>query len=651
MIERVLFIIWGVWLLLLFVAAFRVFGFLIARRRQDRRWGDGSRNQRPVAVILAVKGFDLQSSPQFFDTIFAQDYSNYRVIVCFESWDDMIAQWLKEQFDLTGDRDIWTHPDPDSNLKSVSLVCAGNSKAEGQKVHNQRAAFRTLTDRDEVIAFADADIFCKSDWLAKLVAPINQKTHPLSTTYRWLVPKRPTLPNQLASVINGSIATQGGSELTNVLWGGSMAIAKSVFDELKVPELFEGSLNDDLRLSKAARRAGNRIAFVRSLILPTMIDFNWRSFIEFAKRQYTQVKFFSPILYTGTNIILGFYVFGLLTIIAALVYGYFYAWIPVAAAYVIDQFRALARQQIYLSLFEENGIRRRLFSASWLEHMLTPFWMVVHWLLLFSTWPQSRITWAGIRYRIYSSSKTKILFRPSMVERLPAGVPGLALISEIHDHQYTQRVATVPEVAGSSTTGESKTEPATRPKEAPNYNEIEEIAAEITGPATATESEAVSSPTADPSKPVSHPGAPSAVTLLRKGRPRIRRAGFQPERRHSPSTTLVERRLQKTRIPISRRYPVTPIQVSPRRIPDPATETISKSKSEYPTVSNARTLSWPSSHSMAAHRAIGCGSRINTGKHPGTPARSSRTSPAARGRKQSGSSRKANGRVSSRPRS
>jgi hypothetical protein len=94
-----------------------------------------------------------------------------------------------------------------------------------------------------------------------------------------------------------------------------MAISKNVFDMLDVPSLLEGSLNDDLRLSKAARKAGNRIAFVRSLVLPTMIDFNWKTFLEFAKRQYTQVKFFSPILYTGTNIVLGIYAVGLLSIL------------------------------------------------------------------------------------------------------------------------------------------------------------------------------------------------------------------------------------------------------------------------------------------------------------------------------------------------
>ncbi|MEM6915591.1 MAG: hypothetical protein AAF491_03400, partial [Verrucomicrobiota bacterium] len=84
--ERVLLIFWAFWIFLVLVAAVRVFAFLIARRVQDKRWGDGSRNQRPAVVIVPVKGFDLQASPRFFDVLFSQNYSNYRVLVAFESW-------------------------------------------------------------------------------------------------------------------------------------------------------------------------------------------------------------------------------------------------------------------------------------------------------------------------------------------------------------------------------------------------------------------------------------------------------------------------------------------------------------------------------------------------------------------------------------
>lgn len=550
MIEHTLLIFWGIWLLLIFVAACRVFSFLFLRRRQDKWWGDGGRNQQPVALIVAAKGFDLQATPRFFDSIFDQNYSNYRVIVSFESWDDPVALWLSEHLEVGQRNPVWLHPHTDTGLRSITLVCSGPAESEGQKVHNQIAAFKTLTRKDAIIAFADADILCGSDWLPKLVAPINQGTHPLSTTYRWLIPKRPTLPNQLASVINGSITTQGGSELTNVLWGGSMAVSRQVFDELDVPSLLSGSLNDDLRLSKAARQQGNKVAFVRSLILPTLIDFNWQTFFEFVKRQYTQVKFFSPILYTGTNIVLGFYVLGAVSIISALIYGYFYAWIPIAAAYVIDQFRSLARQQVYLSLFPENGIRQKLFAAGWLEHMMTPFWMILHWALLVSTWTQNRITWAGIRYQILSNSKTKVLFRSSAVQTLPAGAPGPAMLAALLDRKRassTQPIrpvsvevpAEVPAAAtftaDATTAAEVTLSP--EPTPAPVLNAPEEPRA-IT-PALSPE----------PLQAIPHPGGPSAIYPLTTAfyeRP-VRPQGISAARSRG-SISAVEAILSKSRI-------------------------------------------------------------------------------------------------------
>lgn len=545
MMERILLIFWGVWLLLILVAAFRVFGFNIACRHQNRRWRRGSRPRQPVALIVAVKGFDLQTTPRFFDSIFAQTYRDYRVIVTFESWDDPVALWLAEHLEVGPNNPVWTHPEADAGLRSVTLVCAGLAENEGQKVHNQIAAFRDLTGDDAVIAFADADIACESDWLARLVAPINQGTHPLSTTYRWLVPKRPTLPNQFASIINASITTQGGNALTNVLWGGSMAIDRPVFDSLDVPALFAGSLNDDLRLSKAARKAGNRIAFVRSLILPTMVDFTWREFFEFAKRQYTQVKFFSPILYTGVNFVLGFYVLGLLSIVAALIYGYFYAWIPVAAAYVIDQFRALARQQVYLSLFPEHDIQQKLFAAGWLEHMLTPFWMGLHWLLLASTWRQDKLTWAGIRYRIRAVNNTQILGRPASVAKLPSGAPGLAMLGALHDRKhasFTQPVTPI-ETFHADQSGV---------KESITYTMVDEDAAEV---AIATTEQARVTSEAPPRLP--HPGGPGAViplttTLYDRSR-RHREVAKASDR---GASSAIEVALSKTRIQTPIRFSV-----------------------------------------------------------------------------------------------
>ncbi|MEM7697085.1 MAG: glycosyltransferase [Verrucomicrobiota bacterium] len=455
MIETILYAFWGLWLFGLLVAVIRVGTFPIAMHFQQKRWGKPVKKQEPVALILPAKGFALPHTTRVLNKLFAQDYPHYRVIVAFESWDDPIAQYLCEQLDLSQNRPTWRHPEMGANLREVALVCSGESEDEGQKVHNQRAAIAELTTEDRIIVFADADIEIDSTWLGKLVAPLNHGTHAFSTSYRWLVPRRPSFASQLASTINASITTQGGPEWSSFLWGGTMAMTRDAFDKIDVPGLLRGSLNDDLRISKVARKAGNRIAFVRSLITPTKVDFTLSSFLEFARRQYTQVRFFSPILYTCANIILAGYVIGLLSIVAAIVAGVFWAWVPLAAAYLLDQVRACLRQRVYLKLFQSEHIRKRLLAASWLEHMLTPLWLVIHWLIIASTWKKQTIDWAGIRYRIVSNSETEVLHRNEETPSLPVGVPSLALSSFVISP--TQPISPVVATTGSGLKSESAT--------------------------------------------------------------------------------------------------------------------------------------------------------------------------------------------------
>ena len=189
-----------------------------------------------------------------------------------------------------------------------------------------------MNEGDEIIVFVDADITCPPDWLARLTAPINQGTHDPSTTYRWLIPQRATAPNLYASVINASVTTQGGNVRDNMPWGGSMALSRETFFDLDVPGLFAGSLNDDLRLGKAAKKAGYKVGYVRNLVRPTEINFSWGSFFEFARRQYLQVKVFAPILYFGGNLICSIYLWGFVSIVVALVKGYLWAWVPLILA-------------------------------------------------------------------------------------------------------------------------------------------------------------------------------------------------------------------------------------------------------------------------------------------------------------------------------
>lgn len=412
MIEWFFVLPWTLWLVEAVASAVNALRFPRLAREEGVRWRDGldPGRQRPAALLVAVKGFDPEQTPPFVEALQNQRYARYRLIFAVESESDPFVPWLRERQGGAAGGTIWQGPGG-GPLTEIRLVVAGPAATRGQKVHNLVAAFAHLEPEDAIVAFADADIRCGPDWLARLLAPINCGTNPVSTTYRYLVPRRQTLVNQVASVINASVATLGGPARWSNLWGGSMAIARPDFEALEVPRLFAGSLNDDLRLGRAARRSGRRVAFVRSLLMPTPVDFTWRSFGEFGRRQYYQVRHFGPIFYKLSHLLTWTYLFGFLTSVGAVLAGGSLAGgIVLAAVTICDQVRALGRWRTVRERFDEATVAA-LRPSRWVEHGLTPFWMAVHAALTTSAALTDRIRWAGIHYRVIAPDRTEVLGR------------------------------------------------------------------------------------------------------------------------------------------------------------------------------------------------------------------------------------------------
>lgn len=415
MIEWFFIPLWAIWMveaLMAFVIAVR---YPSRGRLQRDSWRSGLEpgRQRRAVLIVAIKGYDPENTPRFFQSLRNQSYRDYRLILAMESESDPAALWLRAELGLAlGTNGLKGGGDaPAGGLREIELVFAGHTSERGQKVHNQIAAFARLAPEDAIVAFADADIHCGPEWLSELLAPINAGTHPVSTTYRYLIPQRPTLANLFATVINGSVATLGGPERWSSLWGGSMAIARADFDDLNVPALFAGSLNDDLRLGRAARRSGRRVGFVRTILMPSPVNFTWATFFEFGRRQYYQVRHFAPIYYRVSHLLTWTYTLGFLSAWGvALVADSNLAWGVIAFGFGCDQLRAWSRWRALGALFDAETLDR-LRPTRWVEHLLTPVWMAMHAALTTSALFTDRIRWAGIDYRVKAEDQTEVIGR------------------------------------------------------------------------------------------------------------------------------------------------------------------------------------------------------------------------------------------------
>jgi cellulose synthase/poly-beta-1,6-N-acetylglucosamine synthase-like glycosyltransferase len=415
MIEWFFIPLWAIWMVEALTAVAIAVRHPSRARQQRDSWRAGlepARQQRAV-LIVAIKGFDPDNTPRFFQSLRTQHYREYRLILTMESESDPVAPWLRAELDLAPGTYRWTPKadSPATGLREIELVFAGHTRERGQKVHNQIAAFAHLVPEDAIVAFADADIHSGPEWLSELLAPINAGTHPVSTTYRYLIPRRPTLANLFATVINGSVATLGGPERWSSLWGGSMAIARADFDDLNVPALFAGSLNDDLRLGRAARRSGRRVGFVRKILMPSPVDFTWATFFEFGRRQYYQVRHFAPIYYRVSHFLTWTYVLGFLSAWSlALATSSALAWGVIVFVFLCDQLRALGRWRALGILFDAETLAR-LRPTRWIEHLLTPVWMAMHAGLTTSALFTDRIRWAGIDYRVKAEDRTEVIGR------------------------------------------------------------------------------------------------------------------------------------------------------------------------------------------------------------------------------------------------
>ncbi|MDF1751663.1 MAG: glycosyltransferase family 2 protein [Verrucomicrobiales bacterium] len=428
LLNQILWIFWAVWVLLILIAVFRVIKFRLSLRKEKKIWGDGSGPQKTAVVIVPIKGVTPRHTSDFFQSLLEQNYAKYRIIVTVETSDDPAAEWLSDQFGISLSTPVWAPQNPTNGFQNLQLVVAGKCKGRGQKVHNQLAAFQELTPEDELIAFVDADILCPPDWLAKLTAPINRGTHDPATTYRWLVPANRRPASLFASVINASVTTQGGNVRENMPWGGSMAISRAAFNDLDVPALFEGSVNDDLRLGKAAKKAGYKVGYIRNLVRPSEINFTWAKFFEFARRQYLQVKVFAPILYASSNLIFAIYFWGFVSVVVSIAMGNLWAWVPFIIATLLDQVRASTRESIYRKLFgDDRETYKRIARTSFIEHFMTPVYMAIHGLVIMSTWFMNKMEWGGVQYQIEGVNKTRVLKRKPVEAVSHTAVGELAL--------------------------------------------------------------------------------------------------------------------------------------------------------------------------------------------------------------------------------
>jgi hypothetical protein len=221
----------------------------------------------------------------------------------------------------------------------------------------------------------------------------------------------------LRSVWNASIASAlGANEQKNFCWGGSTAIRRATFYQIRVLDHWRGVVSDDFAMTRALQEAGLPIRFVPQCLTPTFEACSLGELFEFTTRQLKITRAYAAHLWKSVlvgSVIFVLTFFGGLALVLARALTGRSVIVPLLLLLIIYLMGAM---KSHLRLKVVAGIIGSEKSKAWsttIAHLT--LWPVASALYLYNGIAASlsrRITWRGISYDLKSADETVIVSRP-----------------------------------------------------------------------------------------------------------------------------------------------------------------------------------------------------------------------------------------------
>src|SRR5882724_2034970 len=364
----------------------------MARRRANQHSGFFTPR---VALLCPCKGAEPGLEENLF-SLALQDYPNFEIFFILASDHDDSRSTI--------DRVIAAGP------ARAHLVIAGLPKGCGEKVNNLRAAISELDPAFEVLVFADSDGRPGRQWVTHLVAPLSDPRLGAATTFRWWLPIHDSFWSAFGAAWDASIVTMLGDHNHNFCWGGGTAIRRTVFDQIKVRDYWDGAVSDDWALTRALRAAGRKIQFLPECLVPTLRDADAAGLLNFTNRQIIITRVyaggiwfagvFSHYLYCASLVC------GAIVIVQAISIGQL--WLTFALLIVLIMLLAgikgTLRWLAVLDLLPAH--KQKLQTYAWAWTLLAPLVPFLYAINFATSAFARRIIWRGIRYHLTSASQT-----------------------------------------------------------------------------------------------------------------------------------------------------------------------------------------------------------------------------------------------------
>ncbi len=370
--------------------------------RSRSKHGPGQSHRKHACLFVPCKGLDddLEANLQ---PLFEQDYGDYEISLIVESDHDPAADVIR--------RVMRQYPGIASRL-----IVAGISTDSGQKVHNLLVATDSLPQNVETLVFVDADVRPPSDWLRRLTGRLHNI--PVATGYRCFVPKRATFANLVLSSINGAVVPIMFPGKHHLIWGGSWAITRELFDTSGLREAWRGTLSDDLIATRVMARVGQRVAAEPMCILPSPLDVDARAMFSFVRRQLIIGRCYVPVhwyaLLIGCGLMQVLFWGSLVAAIWGGANGSARAWQPAAAVgllYALHLIRARLRHAAAGYYLRDR--QQELRGVRHFDIWLGPVAGALGWLGLLASAFSRRIVWKGITYVMRPGGAIVNIVRPT----------------------------------------------------------------------------------------------------------------------------------------------------------------------------------------------------------------------------------------------
>lgn len=283
----------------------------------------------------------------------------------------------------------------------------------GEKVNNLRLGVLQLPPEFEVLTFVDSDGRPGKQWLHRLVAPLTDSRIGATTTMRWLIPNRNNFATALLAAWNAPIVTMLSEKGKNFCWGGGTAIRRSVFEQAGVAEEWKHSVSDDYSMTRALERAGLSIVFLPECIVPSFVEADPATLMEFTNRQVLITRVYAEKMWgiaAGTHLlyclslVLGTYLtLGNLLATRPAFHLAALTFLPVLLAMIRGALRAAGVSEVL------PAYRSQIASQGWI-YVLIPALIPFLYLMNFvSSVFTRKIYWRGVTYELISPQQTRIL--------------------------------------------------------------------------------------------------------------------------------------------------------------------------------------------------------------------------------------------------